>query len=117
MELRTARLCLDCEEVHDEYQCPICASDHFTYLSRWVPAPERVARPRPAPAPPPPEAEAYRQIVGAEPSTPASGWARTLMGMGAAGIGAAGLASLFLGARRARGDAAGKKGDDKATDG
>ena len=30
MQLRTARLCLDCEEVHDEAQCPVCASETFT---------------------------------------------------------------------------------------
>ncbi len=41
MQLRTARLCLDCEEVHDEPHCPVCASDSFTYLSRWVPVEER----------------------------------------------------------------------------
>lgn len=41
MQLRVARLCLDCEEVHGELQCPICASDSFAYLSRWVPVEER----------------------------------------------------------------------------
>src|SRR5262245_32500541 len=29
MQLRTARLCLDCEEVHEEQQCPVCASESF----------------------------------------------------------------------------------------
>jgi hypothetical protein len=41
MQLRTARLCLDCEEIHDAQQCPICASETFAYITRWVPAPER----------------------------------------------------------------------------
>ncbi len=50
MQLRVARLCLDCEEVHDAAQCPVCASETFAYLSRWVPAPERRATVRP-PAP------------------------------------------------------------------
>lgn len=111
MQLRTARLCLDCEEVHDEYRCPVCASDQFTYISRWVPAPERLSRPRPAPTPPP-EAEVYRQLVRGAPPKRSGGWAKTLMGVGAAGIGAAGIAGLFLGARRARGGDAGKKGHD-----
>ena len=110
MQLRTARLCLDCEEVHDEYQCPICASDHFTYLSRWVPTPERLARPRPAPKPAP-EAEVYRQIVRGAPAPRRSGFMKALVGVGAAGLGAAGIASLFLGARRARGGEAGKKSE------
>ncbi len=111
MQLRTARLCLDCEEVHDEYRCPLCASDQFTYISRWVPAPEGHARPRPAPTPPP-EAEAYRQLVRGGPPQRASRWSKTLMGVGAAGLGAAGLAGLFLGARRARNGDAGKKGNE-----
>ena len=46
MQLRIARLCLDCEELHDAQQCPVCASEIFAYLSRWVPAPERRAKPR-----------------------------------------------------------------------
>ena len=102
MQLRTARLCLDCEEVHDEYRCPVCASDHFTYVSRWVPVPERRDRSRPTPpaAPPRPEVEAYRQIARGTPS-PRKGrlFTRALVGLSAAG-----LAGLFLGARRARRD-------------
>jgi hypothetical protein len=41
MQLRTARLCLDCDEVHDAQQCPLCASETFAYLTRWVPVPDR----------------------------------------------------------------------------
>jgi hypothetical protein len=41
MQLRNARLCLDCEELHTEQQCPICASESFAYVSRWVPFEER----------------------------------------------------------------------------
>ena len=43
MQLRTARLCLDCEELHEENTCPVCASEMFAFLTRWVPAEERRA--------------------------------------------------------------------------
>jgi hypothetical protein len=54
MQLNLARVCLDCEEVHDGQQCPVCASESFAYVSRWVPrldprpvkpAPRPIARP------------------------------------------------------------------------
>jgi len=44
---------VDCEEVHDQQQCPVCASESFAYLTRWVPVEERRqrrARPPSAPA-------------------------------------------------------------------
>jgi hypothetical protein len=41
MQLRTARLCLDCEEVHQEQECPICLSEASVYLTRWIPVEER----------------------------------------------------------------------------
>jgi len=46
MQLRNARLCLDCDEIHQESRCPICASESFAFIKRWVPASERRARPR-----------------------------------------------------------------------
>src|SRR5262245_2152382 len=56
MQLRSARLCLDCEELHEEAQCPICASEAFVFLTRWIPVDDRRTRKRsvPRPAPPPP---------------------------------------------------------------
>ena len=96
MQLRMARLCLDCEEVHDDYQCPVCASDHFTYLTKWVPAPERRERPRP-PAPPPAELVSYQRLVNAPAPAKGRTFARALVGLGAAGV-----LGLFLGSHRAR---------------
>jgi hypothetical protein len=94
MQLRMARLCLDCEEVHAEQQCPVCASDHFTYLTRWVPAPERRARPR-SPSEPP-ELAVYQRLI-APPPPRGRFLARALLGLGAAGV-----VGLFLGGHRAR---------------
>jgi hypothetical protein len=36
MRLGVARLCLDCEEVHDADRCPVCGSETFAFLKRWV---------------------------------------------------------------------------------
>ena len=96
MQLRMARLCLDCEEVHDEYRCPVCASDHFTYLSRWVPVPERRERPRP-PVTPSPDLDTYRSLVDGRAPGRGRTFTRALLGLGAAGV-----FGLFLGGRRAR---------------
>src|SRR3979409_1924473 len=41
MQLHIALLCLDCEEIHDQQTCPVCSSESFAYISRWIPAPER----------------------------------------------------------------------------
>ena len=46
MQLRNTRLCLDCEELHEDRQCPMCASESFAFLTRWVPADERRHRQR-----------------------------------------------------------------------
>jgi hypothetical protein len=61
MQLRVARLCLDCEEIHDEQTCPICRSGSFAYITRWVPAPDRRVQPRPAPSNE--TAETFRQLL------------------------------------------------------
>ena len=61
MQLHVARLCLDCEEIHDEQDCPLCGSASFGYLSRWIPAPERRTRPRPVITSP--TADTYRELL------------------------------------------------------
>ena len=86
MQLRTARLCLDCEELHDQQTCPICSSESFAYISRWIPVPERRARTRV------PEsgdaAEIYTQLLAPQqPSSETRRW----MKRGALGLVAVGL--------------------------
>ena len=77
MQLRVARLCLDCEELHEEQQCPVCASESYAYISRWVAAPER-------------------RRVGRRPSKPAPSTSkRRAVGYGVAGLAIAGLARLW----------------------
>jgi hypothetical protein len=48
MQLRIARLCLDCEELHVEDRCPVCASEQYAFLSAWLPSEERRRWRRPA---------------------------------------------------------------------
>lgn len=61
MQLRVARLCLDCDEIHGEQTCPVCGSESFGYISRWIPAPERRTRPRPVITSP--TADTYRELL------------------------------------------------------
>lgn len=49
MQLRVARLCLDCEELHSENCCPRCASQSYAFLVNWLPVEERRRWRRPAP--------------------------------------------------------------------
>jgi hypothetical protein len=44
VQLRSARLCLNCEEVHDAQACPACASENYAYLTTWVPASKYLTR-------------------------------------------------------------------------
>ncbi|MEP6918601.1 MAG: hypothetical protein ABJC89_23370 [Acidobacteriota bacterium] len=100
MQLQAARLCLDCEEVHDAQQCPICASESFAAMTRWVPTADRRGRARPTVAP---EAAVYRAFAAQEP--PSRG--RQLLKQGALGLTAVGLLGWLLrGKPTAKGDAA-----------
>ena len=82
MQLNRARLCLDCEELHEEQRCPICASETFAYVTRWVPA--REARPKPSTPPP---AQAFSKTQKA-------------VGFGIAGLGLWGLAQWLARGKR-----------------
>jgi hypothetical protein len=86
MQLRTARLCLDCEEVHDAQQCPVCASETFAYLTRWVPVPERRQRPRPVEPAGSETATAYREIMHPPPTTPWRAIRRGAVGLALFGV-------------------------------
>ena len=68
--------------------CPVCSSETFAYISRWVPAPERRAKPRPATNND--DVEVYRQLLSGEPPQPtAMRWLRR----GAFGVAALGAAA------------------------
>jgi hypothetical protein len=96
MQLHVARLCLDCDEVHDRQMCPVCGSESFAYISRWVAAPERRRQPR---AEAPQEtAEAYRQLLAPErPPAALNRW----MKRGVFGLAAVSIAGWVL-QRRSR---------------
>lgn len=106
MQLRDARLCLDCEEIHAGPNCPACGSETFAYVSRWVPAPEGSRPSRPASSA---DAEVYRELL-----EPGSGTAppRSLMKRGLLGLTAIGLAGWAW--RKARVERDGE-GDDTLT--
>jgi hypothetical protein len=98
MRLDDARLCLDCEEIHADQECPSCGSEAFAFLTRWVKPtspPEATARPEPPvnrrPARSTSDAEhleAWRRIVE---GTPPAGRSRALT-HGLLGLAAMGLA-------------------------
>lgn len=86
MQLRIARLCLDCEEIHAEQQCPVCASEAFTFIKRWVPAPERRSKPRTENSA---ESDTYRRLTAAPQQKPvgtAQLVKRAVVGLAAASV-------------------------------
>ena len=99
MRLDDARLCLDCEEIHSEQECPACGSEAFGFLTRWIQStsPDRpkmrqaaAERQAPAQAPSPEYLDAWRHIAE---GTPAPNRAKSLVTRGLLGLAAAGLAS------------------------
>jgi hypothetical protein len=93
MQLRNARLCLDCEEVHDAAHCPACTSESFAFITRWVPLPAADVARHHAPEAQSPEALAtYREMLS-PPAEPASPWRHVKRGaLGLAIVGLAGWA-------------------------
>jgi hypothetical protein len=88
MQLRDARLCLDCEEVHDVTICPVCGSESFTYISRWVPLPDGDRPKRPERTDQAQQANVYRELLaGGEPPSLSSKLLKGgLLGLTALGI-------------------------------
>ena len=76
MRLDDARLCLDCEELHNEHECPACGSEAFAFLKRWIKTTS--SRPR----------ASWRQIVEGKAPEPRRGRliARGLVGLAAMGL-------------------------------
>src|SRR5437660_9558265 len=86
MQLHAARLCLDCQEVHAEPRCPVCTSESFAVLSRWIPAQERRSRERlPAGSD---AAETYRRLLANnETGKSPARWPRRMAFLVALGVG------------------------------
>ena len=109
MQLRNARLCLDCEEVHESQQCPLCASETFVFITRWVPAPERRQKPRSSAPPPSPEVDTYRELLNQQDDS--AGW--RFVKRGAMGLALFGVASLVFRNRDGRKDDADHAGSSR----
>ena len=78
MHLSVARLCLDCQEIHDDDRCPVCTSEAFGFITRWVkvePPPGQFSR-NGAQAVDAARVDSYRQILN--PRTKRSTAARWL---------------------------------------
>jgi len=104
MRLDDARLCLDCEEIHDQQVCPACGSEAFGFIRRWIRSasdggartmpPPQPSTPRPRQPPDREELDAWRQIVEGKKDRP-SGIRRVggkLLTGGLVGLAAMGLA-------------------------
>ncbi len=97
MRLVNARLCLDCEEVHGDQHCPVCSSESFAFLTRWV-TPTDATTPESAPRPARPadpvdrreQVDAYKQILN--PTPPRRG---RMVAHGALGLAILGLARML----------------------
>lgn len=127
MQLRNARLCLDCEEVHDAPHCPACASESFAFITRWVPSPSGDGAPNAQAVVrterrerPPAQLEAtsretldtYRQLLGGRPAEQPSNW--RFVKRGALGLAIFGLAGW---AWKQQNRAAGDRNDDPTSQG
>ena len=99
MRLDDARLCLDCEELHNEHECPACGSEAFAFLKRWIKTTNsrpRVSSTRDPLAPvdvvsreaTSEQLDAWRQIVEGKAPEPRRGRliARGLVGLAAMGL-------------------------------
>jgi hypothetical protein len=79
MHLSVARLCLDCQEIHDDDRCPVCTSEAFGFITRWVKveAPPHRVSPNQAHAVDSARVDSYRQILNPGPRRSTAGkWLR-----------------------------------------
>ena len=114
MRLDEARLCLDCEEIHNDQECPSCGSEAFAFLTRWVkPASGSDGNPRPeAPAsrhagrstPDADQLEAWRRIVEGKPAVRGNAVTRGLLGLAAMGLAGWAFQRVGRSARKATGE-------------
>ena len=96
MRLDDARLCLDCEEIHEEQECPSCGSEAFAFLTRWIqstgPKPKLIQPPSATharAAQTPEHLAAWREIADGTPERLRRGKkivTRSLLGLAAMGI-------------------------------
>jgi hypothetical protein len=129
MRLDDARLCLDCEEIHNEQECPACGSEAYAFLKRWIKTTGNGSQRRrdaaPAPEGPtvrqPPsddQLDAWRRIIEGRPAAPGKGKlvVRGLVGLAAMGI--AGWAWSRTGSAGSAGSAGltGSRGSKGSTD-
>ena len=100
MQIDTARLCLDCDEIHEDQTCPSCGSEAFAFLRRWVKPtsddhrerrqgpPAQAPAVSPYPVRTPEQIEAFRQLIEGKPEIPAG---RGLVAKGVVGLAAVSL--------------------------
>ena len=79
--------------------CPVCGSESFTYISRWIPTPETERPLRPSSA----QADVYKELLT---DTPSRG--RRLLRGGLLGLTALGVAGWAWRSSRANGKPASK---------
>jgi hypothetical protein len=109
MKLDAARLCLDCDEIHEDQICPTCSSEAFAFVTRWVKTSgdhrvERRAAPvvQPATTPharTPEQIEAFRQLIEGKPERPAGPSLMTKSVVGLAAVSLLGWAWKAAGSR------------------
>jgi hypothetical protein len=119
MRLVNARLCLDCEEVHGEQHCPICGSESFAFLTRWVTPSDTITDAAPRTTRPPDpldrreQVDVYKQLLN--PTPPRRG---RLVARGALGLALLGVARMWWRAspdtKRSDGNSALEKGVDQS---
>jgi RNA polymerase subunit RPABC4/transcription elongation factor Spt4 len=68
MQLSVARLCLDCQEIHEHDRCPVCTSEAFGFITRWVQVDAAKAPAARETAPRTTKADAYRRILNQAPA-------------------------------------------------